>query len=55
MRSGGWSDTNNWNSGAVGGGAGFTADFSTIDITADRTVLAGHLAQYWHVEIRRHF
>ena len=36
--SGSWSDTNNWSSGAVGSGAGFTADFSTIDITADRTV-----------------
>jgi autotransporter-associated beta strand protein len=33
-----WSDTNNWSSGAVGNGAGFTADFSTINITADRTV-----------------
>ena len=36
--SGNWSDTNNWSGGAVGSGAGFTADFSTIDITADRTV-----------------
>lgn len=36
--SGNWSDSNNWSSGAAGSGAGFTADFSTIDITADRTV-----------------
>src|ERR1019366_1372058 len=35
--SGNWSDTNNWSGGAVGSGAGFTAGFSTIDITADRT------------------
>ena len=35
---GNWSDTNNWSGGAVGSGAGFTADLSTINITADRTV-----------------
>ena len=35
---GSWSDTNNWSNGAVGSGAGFTADFSTIDITTNRTV-----------------
>lgn len=33
-----WSDTNNWSGNAVANGAGSTADFSTIDITADRTV-----------------
>lgn len=33
-----WSDTNNWAGGAVANGIGDTADFSTLDITADRTV-----------------
>jgi autotransporter-associated beta strand protein len=36
--SGNWSDTNNWSGGAVGNGAGYTADFSTVNITAGRTV-----------------
>lgn len=36
--SGIWSDTNNWAGGAVGNGAGFSADFSTVNITANRTV-----------------
>jgi autotransporter-associated beta strand protein len=36
--SGSWSDTNNWSGGAVGNGAGFTADFSTIDITGNPIV-----------------
>jgi len=37
---GSWSDvdTVNWSGGTVADGSGFTADFSTIDITADRTV-----------------
>lgn len=35
---GNWSDPGNWNSGAIGDGIGFTADFSTEPITADRTV-----------------
>ena len=35
---GNWSDTNNWSSGSVADGIGFTADFSTANITADRTV-----------------
>lgn len=37
---GSWSDadTMNWSGGSVADGTGFTADFSTIDITADRTV-----------------
>jgi autotransporter-associated beta strand protein len=33
-----WSTTNNWSNGAVGTGIGETADFSTINITASRTV-----------------
>jgi autotransporter-associated beta strand protein len=33
-----WSDTNKWSSGAIASGAGFTADFSTLDLTGDRTV-----------------
>lgn len=36
--SGNWSDTNNWAGGAVGNGAGFSADFNTVNITANRTV-----------------
>ena len=28
----------NWNGGLIGDGIGFTADFSTVNITADRTV-----------------
>lgn len=35
---GNWSDAANWSNGAVADGAGSTADFSTLDITADRTV-----------------
>jgi autotransporter-associated beta strand protein len=35
---GSWSDTNKWLAGLVAGGAGATADFSTLNITADRTV-----------------
>ena len=33
--SGIWSDTNNWSGGAVGNGAGYTADFSQVNITTD--------------------
>jgi len=33
-----WSDTNKWSGGVPADGAGNTADFSTLDITADRTV-----------------
>lgn len=33
-----WSTPTNWVGGAVAEGAGFTADFSRVDITADRTV-----------------
>jgi autotransporter-associated beta strand protein len=33
-----WSDTGNWSGGTVADGASFTADFNTIDITADNTV-----------------
>ena len=36
--SGNWSYAGNWNAGVVGDGIGFTADFSTVNITADRTV-----------------
>ena len=35
---GNWSATVNWSGGAVAGGAGATANFSTLDITADTTV-----------------
>jgi len=33
-----WSDTNKWSGGNVASGAGFTADFSTLNITAGHTV-----------------
>jgi autotransporter-associated beta strand protein len=33
-----WSSGNNWSSGIVANGTGFIADFSTINITANRTV-----------------
>jgi fibronectin-binding autotransporter adhesin len=36
--SGNWSDTSKWLSGVVADGTGNTADFSTINIAADRTV-----------------
>ena len=36
--SGLWSDSGNWSGGTIADGSGFTADFSTIDVTADRTV-----------------
>jgi autotransporter-associated beta strand protein len=36
--SGSWSDTNKWASWIVADGAGNTADFSTVNITANRTV-----------------
>jgi len=36
--SGNWSDLNNWAGGVVGNGAGYAADFSTVNITANRTV-----------------
>jgi autotransporter-associated beta strand protein len=35
---GNWSDTTKWSGGTVADGAGSAADFSTIDITGDRTV-----------------
>ena len=35
---GSWSDNTKWQNGSVGTGAGNTADFSALDITADRTV-----------------
>ena len=35
---GNWSDASKWIGGTVADGAGNTADFSTLDITADRTV-----------------
>ncbi|MBN8458675.1 MAG: autotransporter-associated beta strand repeat-containing protein [Verrucomicrobia bacterium] len=35
---GNWSNTANWSGGTVAGGAGATADFSTLNITADNTV-----------------
>lgn len=35
---GDWSSTTNWSGGIVAGGAGATADFSTLDIAADTTV-----------------
>jgi fibronectin-binding autotransporter adhesin len=33
-----WSDTTKWSGGTLADGSGYTADFSTINITADRTV-----------------
>jgi autotransporter-associated beta strand protein len=36
--SGLWSATSNWGNGIVANGSGLTADFSSIDVTADRTV-----------------
>lgn len=33
-----WSTPGNWSGGIVADGSGFTANFNTIDITADRTV-----------------
>jgi beta-galactosidase len=36
--SGNWSDSNNWFGGNVADGDGNTADFSTINLTADRTI-----------------
>jgi autotransporter-associated beta strand protein len=35
---GNWSDTNKWSGGIVGSGPGLTADFSAINISANRTV-----------------
>ena len=35
---GNWSDTTKWSGGVVAGGVGATADFSTLDITADNVV-----------------
>jgi len=36
--SGNWSASSNWTNGVVANGVGFTADFGSLDITADRTV-----------------
>jgi autotransporter-associated beta strand protein len=36
--SGSWSNLNNWSGSIIADGSGNTADFSTIDISADRTV-----------------
>ena len=35
---GNWNISNHWKSGTVASGSGFTADFSTLALTADRTV-----------------
>jgi autotransporter-associated beta strand protein len=35
---GNWSDSTKWSGGIIASAAGFTADFSTLNITADRTV-----------------
>jgi autotransporter-associated beta strand protein len=37
--SGDWNDATEWSGGAVANGAAYTADFSTVNITADRTVM----------------
>ncbi|MEI6569463.1 MAG: LamG-like jellyroll fold domain-containing protein, partial [Verrucomicrobiota bacterium] len=34
-----WTSTSNWSGGCVANGNGFIADFSTLDITSDRTVM----------------
>ena len=34
-----WSDPTNWSGGTIANGAGFTADFSTLNITAATTVI----------------
>ena len=36
--SGNWSSTGNWSGGIVADGTSYTADFSTVNISADRTV-----------------
>lgn len=36
--SGNWGVSNNWSNGLIANGAGFIADFSTLNITANRTV-----------------
>jgi len=36
--SGNWSDPGNWSGGTVADGIGYTADFSLVNLTADRTV-----------------
>ncbi|MDR3456052.1 MAG: autotransporter-associated beta strand repeat-containing protein [Verrucomicrobiae bacterium] len=35
---GNWGDAGNWSGGLIGDGTGFTADFSTVNKSADRTV-----------------
>jgi fibronectin-binding autotransporter adhesin len=35
---GSWSNLANWSAGNIADGSGFTADFSTVDLTADATV-----------------
>jgi fibronectin-binding autotransporter adhesin len=35
---GSWAATGNWSGGTVANGSGFTADFSTLDLSADATV-----------------
>jgi autotransporter-associated beta strand protein len=39
LAGGGWDTTNNWNGGWVAGGTGRVADFSQLNILADRTVI----------------
>jgi autotransporter-associated beta strand protein len=39
LAAGSWSTVGNWNAGSIADGADYTADFSTIDITADTTVI----------------
>ncbi len=62
--SGNWTDSSKWAEGAVAGGAGSTANFSTVDITADHVVTldapvtlgtlllsdSGTLSNYWTFE-----
>jgi autotransporter-associated beta strand protein len=35
---GNWSDADNWSGGIIAAGGGYTADFSTVSLTADHTI-----------------
>ena len=46
---GGWATSSNWMSGTIADGAGFSADFNTLNITADRTVTLGAARTIGHL------